>query len=325
MTTQALIEQIIDNAIATSNSKSEQADGYASDAISATLGWADLGQQPQQYNVRLDLEPPITIPQNATGLDSALYDSIYARIQADMTEKFADFFTEFFPNECNALGAAQEWMCRVLTQGGSGLRPEIEQQIWQRDRSRVLQAADTAGQNVLATFAARGFPLPPGAAQHQISLAQQQAFDGMAESSRALAIRQMELELENIRFCVTTALAYRVQGVAAAAEYLKLLALGPEIASRMATAASDAQARLISAASTYYNSRLRVEELRLQARSPIIGIDHDRQKFTMDAAIQRANIRAQTAAAVAASMGTQAAAALNAIHASAGATLNDSL
>lgn len=325
MSTQALIDTIIENAIAVAAEKSDTADGYAQDAITATMGWSDLGPGPTMFNIRTDLEPPVTIPRDASGVDSALYDATYNRIVGDMTEKFAAFFAEFFPNECDTLGKAQEWMCRVLTEGGSGLRPAIEDQIWQRDRSRILKAAEASGEQVLTTFAARGWPVPPGAAQHQIYLAQQGALNELGASSRDRAIKQMELEIENIRFCVTNALAYRVQGIAAAADYIRLLAQGPEVASRLATAAADAQARLIGAASSYYNSRLRVEELKLQARSQINDINHDRQKTTLDSLVRRVALRAEVTAAIAQSMGTQAGAALNAIHASAGATLNDSL
>lgn len=322
--TQQLINNVINNAIKIANSKSAQADALAKSAASATLGWSSSPLEYPAHTFR-DVEPPVTIPRNASGVDGALYDSTYNRIMADFTRKFADFFAEFFPNECNTLAKAEAWMCKVLTEGGSGIRPEIEEQMWQRDRSRIMRAANTAGETVLETFAARGFPVPTGAMQHQVLLAQQNAYNELAASSRDRAIKAMELEIENIRFAVTNALDYRVKGIAAAAEYIRVLALGPQIASDLASASAGAQAQLISAASSYYNARLKVEEMRLELRNYDLGVRADRSKHLLDMRMRRAETRAQITASLAQSLGQQAGAALNAIHAQVGATLNDSL
>lgn len=323
--TQRLINSIIDNAISIGNSKSAQADAYARQAVSAASSWASMGPIDMPA-VRIgNIEPPVNIPRNAAGVDLALYNSTYDRIIADLTGKFADFFAEFFPNECNSLAAAQAWMCDVLTNGGSGIRPEIEEQIWQRERSRTLRAAHTAGETVLEAFAARGFPVPPGAAQHQMHLMQQKALEEIAASNRQLAIKQMELEIENIRLAVTNALDYRVKGIAAAADYIRALALAPQIASDMATSSANAQAQLISAASSYYNARIRLEEIKIGVRNHDIDIEHDRNKTWLGNNTERLGMRVQAVTAVAQSLGQQAGAALNAIHAQAGASLNDSL
>lgn len=324
MSTQAFIETIINNAISVGNQKSREASTMAWSAINAATSWTSGSLDFPQHTFR-DVEPRVTIPQNAAGIDGAMYNSTYDRIMADFTNRFGDFFAEFFPDECDTLVKAQEWMCRVLMEGGSGVRPEIERQIWQRDRDRITQAANTAGETVLETFAARGFPLPTGAAQHQIRTTQQMAFAEIANSSRAVAIRQMEMELENIKFVVSNAIDYRTKGIAAAGDYIRVLSLAPQIASTMSTAAANAQAQLITAASTYYDSRLQVEKMRLDLRNNDLAIRQERSRHGVDTNMGRARLRAEIMASLAQSLGTQAAAALNAVHAQAGATLNDSL
>lgn len=317
MSAESIVEAIIDRAVAIGDAKSQAADQYAQAAVTASQGSVGLNYTPFAFAPG-NVEPLVHIPQTATGLDTALFDSTYQRIFDDLTNQFADFFSEYFPNECNSLGAAQEWLCKVLTEGGTGIRPHIEEQIWQRERSRTLREASRASEEVMTTFASRGFPLPPGAAQHQVSLVQQRLLEQNAEASRTRAIQQAELEIQNIRFAVEQALDYRVKGIQAAAEYIRTLALGPQIAMQLATSASDAQARLITAASSYYNARIRLEEIKLDVQKTNTAFNLDAGKTSVGAFVDLLRTRANTITAVSQSLGTQAGSALNAMHASAG-------
>ena len=172
-------------------------------------------------------------------------------------------FLYLLPNECDYLSAAQQTLCDMLA-GGKGIPASVENQIWQRDRARVLSDVNRARDDVLATFSARGF-CSSGAAAHAIRLAQTDANDKIAQQSRDVAINHVGVLIDNIKFAVQSALDYRMKSIQAAAEYIKILALGPEIAVRLATSAADAQAQLINAAGGYYRNRIAVEELRLDA------------------------------------------------------------
>lgn len=316
MSAEEKVELIIDQALLVAAEKADEATDYSDKAISASSGSISMPYAPIAFTAK-NIEPPVHIPFNATGLDSALYDSTYNRIITDLSDKFAAFFAQYFPDECNYLAAAQDWMCKVLTEGGSGIKPHIEDQIWQRDRSRTLSEVSRASEEVIATFAARGFPLPPGAMLHQLNSAQRQAQDQIAQGSRDRAIQVAQLEIENIRFCVQQALEYRVRGIQAAGDYIKVLAIGPEIAMRLATAAADAQARLITAANTYYGSRIRLEELRLNVLQYNETLRHETAKVDVREFSERLKARVTTLAAAAEASGNMAAAALNAVHASA--------
>lgn len=316
MSAEAKVEQIIDQALAVAADKANEASTYSNHAISASSGSISMPYAPIAFTAA-NIEPPVYIPFNASGVDGALYDSTYSRIITDLSDKFASFFSTYFPDECNYLAAAQDWMCKVLTEGGSGIKAHIEDQIWQRERSRTLSEVSRASEEVVATFAARGFPLPPGAMLHQLNTAQRQAQDQIAQGSRDRAIQAAQLEIDNIRFCVEQALEYRVRGIQAAGDYIKVLALGPEIAMRLATAAADAQARLITAANTYYGSRIRLEELRLNVLQYNETLRHEAAKVDVREFSERLKARVTTLSAAAEAAGNQAAAALNAVHASA--------
>ena len=315
MSAEALVEQIINQALATAAEKSDLATAFANQAVTASGGFSSFAPQQVVFSPS-NVEPPVNIPMNAAGVDGALYGSTYDQIIADLSNKFAGFFSEYFPSECDYLTRAQTQLCEILD-GGSGIPAHVENQIWQRDRSRVLEDVSRARDDVLATFAARGFPLPPGAAAHTMRLAEVDANNKIAQQSRDVAIKHVEILIENIKFAVQQALDYRVKGIQAAGDYIKTLALGPEIAMKLATSAAGAQAQLISAASQYYRNRIAVEELRLDvakfnadARNEA-GIN-DVREFS-----QRLKARADTLSAAARAAGDQAAAALNAVHASA--------
>lgn len=315
------VDAIIAQALAVAQQKADESESYSSQAISATSGFASTNPVQVTF-VPDDVEPPVLIPTSATGVDSALYGSTYQQIVDDLTAQFTGFFATYFPNECDYLAKAELALCDMLD-GGNGIPSDVEDQIWQRDRARVLNEVNRASGDVIATFAARGFPLPPGAAQHQLYLMQRDAQDKIGQQSRDIAIKHVEILIENIKFAIKEALEYRIKSISAAAEYIKTLAIGPEIAMRLATAAADAQAKLISAANQYYGSRIKLEELKFDVLKWNSNAMNEAQKVDVMSHAERLKARGMVMAAAAEAAGKQAAAALNAVHASAQVALQE--
>lgn len=317
MSAEAFVEQIISQALSIAADKSQAADSYSGQAIAASQGYSTLAAPTINFTPAV-IEPPVNIPSTATGLDTALYDDKYSQIITDLSDQFEQFFDDYFPANDAAMAAAQSWLTRALTTGGTGLSSSVEAQIVARDRARVQRDAQRASEAVMETFAARGFPLPPGAAVHAVTVANQQAAELSAQSSRDIAIKQMELEIENVRFAVQQVINERVSSIQAAGDYIRTLAIGPEIAARLATSSADAQARLISAATGYYSARIRVEELRYDVAKTNAGNTLDAGKTNVGAFMERVRNNTNAVVSVAASLGSQSGAALNAVHASAG-------
>lgn len=83
--------------------------------------------------------------------------------------------------------------------GGTGLPTAVEQAIWDRGRDRETQIwlgneADLNRQNE-----ALGFYLPPGVLTAQLRAAQQERTNKLSELSRDVAIKQAELEQQNLK------------------------------------------------------------------------------------------------------------------------------
>lgn len=315
MSAEAFVGQVISQALAVAAQKSNEASSFANQAVSASSGFASFSPQSIVFNPG-NIEPVVSIPRSAAGVDSALYNSTYGQIVGDLTAKFSQFFTDYFPNECDYLTAAQRSLCDMLN-GGRAIPLHVEDQIWQRDRSRVLNEVGRVQQEIIAGSAARGFPLPSGAAQYAIHMAQQDAQNKIAQQSRDVAIKHVDILIDNIKFAVQNALDYRIKGIQAAGDYIKTIALGPELATRLATSAAGAQAQLISAASQYYRNRISVEELKLEVAKFNADARNDVGMNDVREFSNRLRARAETLAAAARAAGDQAAAALNAVHASA--------
>jgi hypothetical protein len=263
------------------------------------------------------LEPPVTIPTDAQGASVAKFYELSQAVINQLADLFSGYMTKYFPDDTPYLQEAQNWIVRALTQGGTGLNANVEDQMWQRDRSRILREAAKNEEEALSTWAARRYPLPPGAATYQVMTIRGGAADQIAESSRSLAIKQMEIEIENTKFAVEQAIKLYSAAMAAAVDYVKALSVGPASGMQIIPSITDSQSKLIGAANQYYQSRIDVEKLRMAAAQ--VGSEHDQaaRAKNVDALMALIKERVDAAVAAAQSMGTQAASALNSLHAAA--------
>jgi hypothetical protein len=308
-----VVQTIIDNAILTAQNKANLADAYTGVAIRLANGNARItaprlvGGSPR--------EPNVAIPSRAAGLDTAVFNSMYGQIINDLANRFARFFTEYFPIRATLMPEVEEWLERAVSSGGTGINANVERQIWQRDRDRISAEAASASDAAMNTFAARGFPLPPGALNASVIAIQRKQSADLAAVSRDAAIKAFDTEIENVRFAVAQAIEYRTKAIAAAGDYIRALAVAPNIASSLATQSADAQARLISAAASFYNARTNAAELDVRREGINAGNTMDAQKTTIASEVDYAKLRTNAAIAAAESLGQQAAAALNGLNA----------
>lgn len=91
--------------------------------------------------------------------------------------------------------------------GGTGLNPAVEQAIWDRARSRETETALANESDILRTSEALGFALPSGVVAAQIREAQQVYFGKLSSLSRDIAIKQADLEQENLKQTIDAGMA----------------------------------------------------------------------------------------------------------------------
>jgi hypothetical protein len=278
-----------------------------------------LSDVPPQIAAPTDLSAIVLPPLPLVGLidpaeAQALYDSAKNEITQLLTNAFATFFTVYFPLGAE-LEVARSWIEDAIAVGGSGINQAVEDQLWQRDRDRVLKDAARAEDEQITAWSARGFPLPPGALAHSLLMIQRDSMDKIGESSRAQAAKVFETEIENVRLAVDKAISLRTQAISSASEYIRTLVLGPQVGAQLASTLLDAEAKVAGIATDFYRAQVASLEVPLR-----IGTTNAELKQRTNEANQKASLEttAQRVAGVIAQsnmLGSQAAAMLNGFHA----------
>ena len=115
------VDTIINHAIGVANLKAAQSEAYMGQAVNAATGGSVIQfNQPRTPNVS---EPNVAIPSRAVGIDQALWDSTYSRIVDDLSDKFAQFFVDFFPVDPDLMAAVEEWLRRAVADGARHAAP----------------------------------------------------------------------------------------------------------------------------------------------------------------------------------------------------------
>lgn len=293
-------------------------------AVQSAIAEARPTPRMQDVDVVGDYDLP-TKPQ-IDGLEpgemQALYDSVRLALEAALDGKLQQFLEDFFPDG-NYYSRALDWLERTLTDGGSGINAEVERQLWERDRARVMGETARLEDEAAATWAARRFPLPPGALTGQINQIRLEAARQLAAQSRDVAIKAWEAELENTRLAVQQVLDLRVKAVAAAGDYIKTLMLGPQLASELAMSQVDARIKIAQALTSLYASEVQAQEPAVRMVLSRADIKARVGEANLRAEMSALEARVQAAMAYAQMLGNMAAAGVNGLSAQASISGSD--
>lgn len=157
-------------------------------------------------------------------------------------------------------------------QGGTGLKPEIEDAIYARGRAKNDVEAQRVQNSALADMAARGFTMPNGVGNSMMARARQEAANNNAKTVNEIAIAQAEMEQKNLQFAVTTSSSLRVAMVNASLSYMQNLG-------QLNGQALDYAKGLLGAVVEMYNIRVKVFAAELEG-------------YKADAAVYEAKMRA---------------------------------
>jgi hypothetical protein len=202
--------------------------------------------------------PGVTIPSSvAVGDIYADFETKYIEIGTWLADKFTAFKTSYFPSNETTYSAVESWVQGALANPNAGIPLAVQSQIIEDDRARILADTARAKENLFASFAARRFPMPPGAAASAAMQLDQKAQDLMAESSRKVAIAS----IEQMKFAVDKAIALRSVAMSSCLDYIKVMASGQSESSKLVGVGYDAQSKLISAASQFYSADTNAKEM----------------------------------------------------------------
>ena len=158
------------------------------------------------------------------------------------------------------------------------------------------------------------YPIPPGALAAGVAQIQEKAQDEIAESSRKVAV----LSVEQMKFAVEKLLGLRQAAMTSAVDYIKALASGPDMASRLVNVGYDAQSKLISSVASYYNARTAAAELNYKAKQHNADLTQDAGKENLKSKLQITQDKVEALLAEAKALAQMATSMYNNLHANAG-------
>lgn len=266
-------------------------------------------------------EPSILIPSTIdTSSILAEYGTEYQALIQLLEGKFTAFRATHFPNESTVYSTAESWIKDAINNPNVALPPAVAIAIYGDDAARILSDASRATDEAMESFAARRFPLPPGAAASMVLQIQQKAQEELAKSSRAVAMKALEM----MQFAIQSAMKLRDDAMRDCLEYIKALATAPDISSRVIGVGYDAQTKLISSVSSLLAARAEVAKLSYTADQHNADLSQDAAKENLHSKQQTIEQRVKTLLSEAELMAREAAALLNNLHVSSGTSFSES-
>lgn len=315
------IPGVITRADEISRQKSLLADAATTAAVNlaGSIGLASITVPTQSID---SVAAPDT-PADLSAQINAEFDAAREAMRQELITAFSGFFSTYFPLGTE-LSAALNWVSNTIVNGGSGIDVNVENALWNRDRDRLFRDQSRQEDELVSTWAARRYPLPPGAAVHQLQQIRSDTADKVADSSRSQAIKAFEAELDNIKFAVGQAITARTAAMQAAADYIRTLAIAPQVSVQYATAVTNARMKAQELVMELYNLNLQAAKTKADVTSTSYKLQLDAAELQLKSQVESVKLAAEATMAAAQSLGTQAAAALNAIHANVGWNLSDS-
>lgn len=207
---------------------------------------------PQSYNIPL---PTLRIP-DLSGIEGLL-DSIRNGKPDDPNLSVpADEYLDTFNTLRGVLGAEQdpvlpieEVLTWMLAGHSTGLPANVAALLRDRAFAAEDQQAFQAEATAVGEWLSRGFTLPGGALTAQVNQIRQQNRDKKAELNRDLWLEEAKLEIENLRFAVTSGIQYQT---ALWESKFKLWGVCSDLANKF----SDVQIRVLEANLALFKSKL---------------------------------------------------------------------
>lgn len=317
-TPQEHIDAIIANAITTANTFTAEVDDAAQALIDITGGaWIPLPETDPEFTVSA-IEPDIP-----TASDSIFtYEAQLEKLIKLLSDQLALFFTTYYPLDSDAFDEAQAWLVNVITNGGTGIDANIEAQVWQRARENVITDGRRAKNNVVTGYAAKNYFLPSGSMLKKLEESdfEQAAQNGV--TATAIGAKQLEIEIETVKFAVGKAIDSRTMAMNAATDYLRAIASAPASAVSIAELTTDVQAKMMNATASFYRARLERDDIILRSKLAEVGADVDVWRTRKTNATATAGVDASALASASDAYARSASAALSSLSSVVSSSLN---
>ena len=191
-----------------------------------------------------------------------------------MLEGYVDAqLTKFNPRYHEQMARIEAQLTTYMN-GGTGLKPEVENAIYSRAREKNEVEATRLRDAAYSEAAKRGFTLPTGALLSAVARARQEAANNNLKAASDIVVMQAEMEQKNLQFAVTTSTGLRQSMVSAALAYHQNLV-------QINGQALDYAKTVMSAIIEVYNSAIKTFGLKLDAYKTEAMVYETRLKSAM--------------------------------------------
>jgi hypothetical protein len=286
--------------------------------IGQAIGFADPAPNMTAPTLDMSYLPPTApdLPIEDPGSSEALYNSQRDQLINLITTSFTNFIDTYFPNP-QFYEDALQWCHDAFTTGGTGLNPDVEQQLWERGRARILADSERAEAEAMETWANRRWPVPPGALTNQINQIRLDSGRKLAEQSRDISIKSFDTEIENIRFAIKEVIDQRKVALDAAGDYIKTIMLGPDTAMKLVTGLAGIKTQFANALVALYSAQIAATDPKIRLQLADANLKLEAEKANLQAKEQSIEQKVRAATSGAQLVAQQASAGLNAINAQA--------
>jgi len=317
-TAEETINAIIANAITIANEQTAAASDAADDLIAQNAGFYLTPPDSASGFTPDAVEPEIPDVADST----ITYDAKLAEIVQLLSDQLANFFSTYYPLASDAFDEATAWLVDTITNGGVGINEEVAAELWQRDRENIIADTRRVKYGLSTGFSAKGYTLPAGAMVRKMYEADVDGAGRIGVSSTAISAKQYETEIETIKFAVGKALESRGMAMQAAGDYIRAVATAPASAVDVASINTDAQAKMMAAAATWYGARLDRDKIVLSSKLAEMGSRDDIYKHRRSNATANSQVDVQALGSAADVFARTASAALASLNSIVSSSLN---
>ena len=174
------------------------------------------GAVPSIGEVRMPARPSISLPTfngvmpdapssppDTAGMLESAYRNASGMMMTALNDRINAWLTEYNP-QFHAQLSRLEQRVQELASGETetGFKPNVEDAIYGRARSRISAEAMRAHNEAAGAMAGRGFTMPNGALFAAMNQARRSGNDQLAGTGREIVIKQAELNQQNVQFAL---------------------------------------------------------------------------------------------------------------------------
>ena len=312
----SLATQISSTVIANAESLLGQAISYADEAIK------------QSENIDINALTVNVGNPSFAGINIAQFNPS-ADLRADYINKFNQEAQTLLPLLNNALAyfeatyfpGTRYWdevhdlLYQQIVSQSIGLSPAVENQMWDRARTKNMQENKRIKAEAYKEGANRGFSIPPAMIATRVLESVNTGAKSLAITNAEIAIESAKMKIDYLKFAITTILDMENKAKAFAMEYAKDVLSTHTIAIDFAKGYVSSYQIFYQTLVAYYDAVTKVEALKVQVSVESAKIQLEAQKVGVTAQIGSAEVRAKGAIAACNATASMASSALSGLNA----------